>query len=38
MGGDNTHGGSFYLVDSTDSAIKDLTFESKSTSWLFRCF
>ena len=27
MGVDNTHGGSFYLVDSTGSAIKDLTFE-----------
>lgn len=26
-GVDNTHGGSFYLVDSTGSAIKDLTFE-----------
>lgn len=24
---DNTHGGSFYLVDSTGSVIKDLTFE-----------
>ena len=27
MGVDNTHGGSFYLADSTGSAIKDLTFE-----------
>ena len=26
-GVDNTYGGSFYLVDSTGSAIKDLTFE-----------
>lgn len=26
-GVDNTHGGSFYLVDSTGSAVKDLTFE-----------
>lgn len=26
-GVDNTHGGSFYLVDSTGSVIKDLTFE-----------
>lgn len=27
MGVDNTHGGSFYLVDSTGYVIKDLTFE-----------
>ena len=26
-GVDNTHGGSFYLVDSTGAAIKDLNFE-----------
>ena len=26
-GVDNTHGGSFYLVDSTGAAVKDLTFE-----------
>ena len=27
MGVDNTHGGSFYLVDSTGYVIKDLIFE-----------